>query len=242
MDNGIYVVIKDSTYVLDKIQTLSSKYNRDKNFSGRYEDARKALRCYCHETACLIDECFETSLLGIKRCLARIKGYETLDVVPIQAATYDILGILCDLRSIVINAIPIKDLPSCKKLTELSSEDVISKAKDLVKNDIVKDSARILLLGSGVYHVVKIENVKSYYQNNLEELQKELLEKGGTPSPIEQFLLDKFEAELGYCNMALLKTGMSIAKETLDLAKSSIERYERRALVDKELLNSRIIG
>lgn len=112
----------------------------------------------------------------------------------------------------------------------------------MVKNDIVKDSARILLLGSGVYHVVKIENVKSYYQNNLEELQKELLEKGGTPSPIEQFLLDKFEAELGYCNMALFKTGMSIAKETLDLAKSSIERYERRALVDKELLNSRIIG
>lgn len=54
------------------------------------------------QTACLIDECFETSLLGIKRCLARIKGYETRDEIPIQAATYDILGILCDLRSIRI--------------------------------------------------------------------------------------------------------------------------------------------
>jgi hypothetical protein len=46
MDNGIYVVIKESAYILDKIQALSEKYNRYKSFSGRYEDARKTLRCY----------------------------------------------------------------------------------------------------------------------------------------------------------------------------------------------------
>lgn len=232
MDNGIYVVIKESAYILDKIQALSEKYNRYKSFSGRYEDARKNLRCYCHETLCLINECFETSLLGMRRCLAKIKGYEIRDEVPIQVATLDIFGILCDLRNIVINAIPIKDLPSCKKLTELSSEDVISKAKDLIKNDIVKDSARIILLGSDVCKVVKIENVRSYYQNSLKELQRELLEKGEAPSPMEQFLLDKYEAELGYCDIASFKTGVSIAKEALDLAKSNIERYERRALTD----------
>ena len=242
MDDGIYVVIKESAYVLYKIQALSDKYNRDKNFSGRYEDARKTFRCYCHDTACLINECFETSLLGMRRCMAKIKGYEIRDYVPIQAATLDIFGILCDLRKIVINAIPIKDLPSCKKLSELSSEDVISKAKDLVKNDIVKDSACIILLGSDVCKVVKIENVRSYYQNSLKEIQRELLEKGEGPSPMEQFLLDKYEAELGYCDMASFKTGVSIAKESLDLAKSRIERYERRVLADSEMMNSRVVG
>lgn len=241
MDNGIYVVIKESTYVLDKIQTLSEKYNGNKSFYGKYEEARQTVRCYCHDTANLINDCFETSLLGMKRCLDRIKGYETRDHVQIQTATLDIYRILCDLREIVRNAIAIKDLPSCKKLTELSPEDVLSKATDLIKNDIVKDCARFLLLGNDIFHVIQIEDVKNYYQNCLEELQRELIEKAAPPSPIEQFLIDKYNAELGYCNMALFKTGVNIAKETLDLAKSSIERYERRALKDREFVNTTMI-
>lgn len=241
MENGIYVVIKESTYVLDKIQKLSEKYNGNNSFYGKYEEARKAVRCYCHDTASLINDCFETSLLGMKRCLAKIKGYESCDCVYIPTATSDIYVILCELRNIALNAIAIKDLPSCKKLTELSPEDVVSKATDLIKNDIVKDCARVLLLGNDIYHMIQIEDVKNYYQNCLEELQRELTEKDELPSPMEQFLLDKYNAELGYCNMALFKTGVKISKETLDIAKSSIERYERRALVDRERMNSRVV-
>ena len=97
---------------------------------------------------------------------------------------------------LVKTMVSIKDLPSCKKLTELSAEDIISKAKDLIKNDIVKTGIGVLLLGSKINDVVRIEDVKGYYKNRLSQLTQEILTKGGLTTPIEQFLIDKFNAEI----------------------------------------------
>jgi len=47
---------------------------------------------------------------------------------------------------------------------------------------------------------------------------KEIQQKGGEMSPIEQFLMYKFNAEIGYCNIALLKAGIGISEELKGLA------------------------
>ena len=49
----------------------------------------------------------------------------------------------------------------------------------------------IILLGSKAHDVVKIEDVKTYYNDRLNQLNSEILIKGKPISPMEQFLLDK---------------------------------------------------
>ena len=225
--NEIYVAVKDIDYIEAKIGNLCDKYNNRHGVD--YKQQRALFRNYCHDTIKVFDECFETSMLGMMRCKARVKVYQTIDTLEIDKATFDIINMLCELKTIVRTMIPIKDLPSCKKLIELSPEDLLSKAKDLIKGDIVKAGVGALLLGSKITDIIEIEDVRSYYNNKLDELNCEILEKGGTKSPIEQYLLDKFNAEVGYCNLALFKAGINISKELKDMVeigKRHIEKFE----------------
>jgi hypothetical protein len=168
-------------------------------------------------------------MLGITRCISKVERFRKLDNIDIGASTLVILKMLVDLKELVSSMIPIKDLPSCKNLIGLSAEDLITKAKDLVKNDIVKVGAGAILLGSKINDVIKIEDVKDYYYRNLEELQNEIKLKGNQVSFIEQFLLDKFNAEIGYCNLALVKTGIGTTEELKDMAeigRKHIDNFE----------------
>ena len=226
--NEIFVAIKETDYIEAQIGRLCEKYN---NRSGAdYVQQRALFRSYCYDTIKLFEDCFERSLLGIQRCAAKVKGYQTIDDLDIRRATFDIVDMLCELKDIVKTMVPIKDLPSCKKLAELSGEDIVAKAKDLVKNDFVKAAVGAYLLGSKVNDVVKIEDVKGYYSERLAQLKSEILTKGKGISPMEQFLLDKFNAEIGYCNNALFKAGIGAAEELKGLAeigKKHIERFEK---------------
>ena len=225
--NEIFVGIKEVGYIEIQISKLCEKYNSRNGVD--YTQQRALFRNYCHDTINVFEDCFETSMLGMQRCVNKVKAYQTRDDLDIRIATFDIVEMLCELRDIVRTMVPIKDLPSCKKLAELSAEDVVSKAKDLVKNDFVKAAVGVYLLGSKVNDVVTIEDVKGYYSERLAQLNSEIRAKGRLISPIEQFLLDKFNAEIGYCNIALLKTGMGVAeklKGLVEIGKKHIEKYE----------------
>ena len=226
--NEIFVAIKETDYIEAQIGGLCEKYNN--RCGADYVQQRALFRSYCYDTIKLFEDCFETSMLGIQRCVSKVKGYQTIDNLDIRRATFDIVDMLCELKDIVRTMVPIKDLPSCKRLTELSAEDIVSKAKDLVKNDIVKTVVGVYLLGSKVNDVVRIENVKSYYSERLAQLNSEIQTKGKGISPMEQFLLDKFNAEIGYCNIALFKARIGAAEELKGLAetgKKHIEKFEK---------------
>ena len=63
----------------------------------------------------------------------------------------------------------------------------------------------------------------------MEELQNEIKLKGTLASFMEQFLLDKFNAEIGYCNLALVKAGIGITDELKDMAeigRKHIDNFE----------------
>lgn len=191
--NEIFVGIKEVGYIEIQISKLCEKYNSRNGVD--YTQQRALFRNYCHDTINVFEDCFETSMLGMQRCVNKVKAYQTRDDLDIRIATFDIVEMLCELRDIVRTMVPIKDLPSCKKLAELSAEDVVSKAKDLVKNDFVKAAVGVYLLGSKVNDVVTIEDVKGYYSERLAQLNSEIRAKGRLISPIEQFLLDKFNGD-----------------------------------------------
>ena len=229
--NEIFVATKEKEYVLAKIEGLGQKFYNQKAIN---EKQWKALfRNYCHETVEIFDECFEPTMLGISKYKKKVEKFQKHDNVNIDAATLEIVKILVDLKEIVSSMVPINELPSCKSLVGLSAEDIVAKAEDLVKSDIVKVGVGALLLGSKINDVVKIEDVKDYYQGNLEELQNEIKikkDQGEPTSLIEQFLLDKFNAEIAYCNLALVKAGISVTKELKDMAeigKKHIAKYEQ---------------
>lgn len=226
--NEIYVATKDKEYVLAKIEGLCQKYNSRNGVN--YEQQKALFRNYCHDTVEVFHECFETTMLGITRCIIQVERFQKLDNIDIDAAKWLIYDMLLHLKKLVSSMILIKDLPSCKKLIGLSAEDMIAKAKDLVKSDIVKVGVGAILLASKINDVIKIEDVKDYYHRNLEELQNEIKLKGNQVSFIEQFLLDKFNAEIGYCNLALVKAGIGITEELRDMAeigRKHIEKYEQ---------------
>lgn len=227
MLNEIYVAVKEIDYIEAKINALCEKYNS--RHGNDYVQQRALFRSYCHDTIELFDDCFETSMLGMIRCREKVEAFQKRDNVEIQLATSIIVNMLWELKSIVGTMVAIKDLPSCKKLTMLSSEEIVSKAKNLVKNDIVKAGIGALLLGSKINDIITIEDVKGYYDNRLVQLNSEILTKGEMPSLIEQYLLDKFNAEIGYCNLALFKTGIGITEELkglVEIGKKHIEKYE----------------
>lgn len=226
--NEIFVAIKETDYIEAQIGDLCGKYNN--RCGADYVQQRALFRSYCYDTVKLFEDCFETSLFGIQQCKTKVEVYRRIDDLDIRRATFDIVDMLCELKDIVRTMVPIRDLPSCKKLAELSAEAIVSKAKDLVKNDIIKAAIGVYLLGSKVNDVVKIEDVKCYYSERLAQLNSEIQTKGMGISPMEHFLLDKFNAEIGYCNIALYKAGIGVAEELKGLAeigKKHIEKYEK---------------
>ena len=56
-------------------------------------------------------------MLGMIRCKKKVIVYQTLDDLDIGKATFDIVNMLWELKSLVETMVPIKDLPSCKELT-----------------------------------------------------------------------------------------------------------------------------
>ena len=86
--------------------------------------------------------------------------------------------------------------------------------------------------------------IRGYYSERLNQLTKEIQQKGGEMSPIEQFLMGKFNAEIGYCNIALLKAGIGVSEELKGLAeigRKHIDKYEKELLKNKERFQGRYI-
>lgn len=113
----------------------------------------------------------------------------------------------------------------------MSTEDAATAATDLIKSDIVKGIAKSLLLGTKLKDAIKISDIRKYYNDQIEELQKKLHEEQREISPIEQFLMDKFNAEIGYCDIASVKTGIGATKELvglLDIARNNIKKFEQQ--------------
>ena len=133
-----------------------------------------------------------------------------------------------ELYRTVPDAISINDFPSCKDLLQLSEEDLVSVANDLVGNKVVKSKVSFVLLGKGMDNLIKIGDVMAFYDNIVNEMQADINEKGHSEISLESFLLMKAKAEYAYCFLAMLKVGHGIEKEAKSIqeVRKDIEQYE----------------
>lgn len=226
---GIFV-INDKKNAIAQIEHLCQKYS-SKNAANNVQSIA-LFKAYCRETISMLETCFATEMQGAARCKRFVEAFlHTDDINITQIGAIQIFDMLMQLWNIAQNAIRIKDMPSCKKLTELSTEDAIAAAADLIKSDIVKGIAKSWILGTKIKDAIEISDIRKYYNDQIEELQKELQEEQREITPIEQFLMDKFNAEIGYCDIASIKTGIGAAKEVvglLDIAHKNINKFEQQ--------------
>lgn len=170
-------------------------------------------------------------LWGVEKCKRFIKQQAAKDDINTINNSFPIIcGILLDLKSIITNAIPLSEFPSCKKLLELSPSDIASAAKDLVKSNVIKATTSALLLGKATNDVFEISHIWNFYNEQKKELEWEIQDNNRPVSPIEKFLMSKYNTEITYCGEAMVKAGISITKELkelYDIAKEDIKKYEQ---------------
>ena len=203
------------------------------SYSGRQANNTKEEKSlyheYFHDVNECLKECFYETFGSIRRCLAFVYGAQHTDDICYQrVALYRVFCFLMELYRIVPDAISINDFPSCKDLLQLSEEDMVSAANDLVGNNVVKSKISFVLLGKGMDNLIKIGDVMAFYDNMANEMKADINEKVFSDISLESFLLKKAKAEYAYCFLALLKVGRGIGKEAKSIheARKDIEQYE----------------
>ena len=119
---------------------------------------------------------------------------------------------------------------------------MLSLEKDLIKtaikelcedNPVVKQLINIGAIAKGIYDASTIIQVLLFYKNFVVELEREKNDEHWSLCEMEQWLLDKSNAECGYCYLALLKVGCTLSKEIHDFideakAHASIHHFEEK--------------
>ena len=224
---GMFLLKKEKNETVCAIKELCDSYSGRQ--ANNTKEEKKLYRDYFHDVNECLRECFYETFGSIRRCLAfAYKAQHTDDICYQRVALYRIFCFFMELYRTVPEAISINDFPSCKDLLQLSEEDLVSAANDLVGDKIVKSKVSIVLLGKGMDSLIKIGDVMAFYDNMANEMQADINEKGLSDISLESFLLKKAKAEYAYCFLAMLKVGHSIGKEAKSIqeAQKDIEQYE----------------
>ena len=75
--NEIFILKQDKEIVLSKIDEIFSKYHTINTTNG--VQRRAILRTCCYDIDCMLNECFEPSLLGFTRCKQKISRCNCVD-------------------------------------------------------------------------------------------------------------------------------------------------------------------
>lgn len=216
---GIFITKIPREQGLATIEQFCQKYINKTSVNDTQK--KQIFKAYCRDLIDLIDTCFETELWGVEKCKRFINQQAAKDDINIINNSFPVIySIILELKGIITNAIPISDFPSCKKLLELSPSDMASAAKDLVKNNIIKATTSALLLGKTTKDVFEISHVLNFYNEQKKELAWEIQNNNRPISPIEKFLMSKYNIEITYCSEAMVKAGISITKEIKSLLES----------------------
>ena len=209
---GMFLLKKDKNVTIRAIKELCDCYSGRQ--ANNIKEEKSLYHDYFHDVNECLRECFYETFGSIRRCLAFAYGAQHTDDICYQrVALYRVFCFLMELYRTVPDAISINDFPSCKDLLQLSEEDLVSVANDLVGNKVVKSKVSFVLLGKGVDNLIKIGDVMAFYDNMANEMQADINEKGLSDISLESFLLKKAKAEYAYCFLAMLKVGHSIGKE-----------------------------
>ena len=134
----------------------------------------------------VLDTYFASDLRAVRKCrrhFEKLSFSDSLDLVP--WGFLDVSDTLKNLKTIVTDSVKISDMPSCKDMLELSVEDAMSVANDFNSERNSKSMITIGLLGKKIGDIITVADIRSYYKERLDGLQREIDEENGLPSVTE---------------------------------------------------------
>lgn len=190
-------------------------------------------RAFCDKVYKILSNRFVQGLYAIERTKRKLKAEMTSDnaILLMDASVYA-LDVICDIKDRFAHVIPLSKLPSCKHMLSLEKDLIKTAIKELCENNpIVKQLVNIGAIAKGIYDADTIIQVLLFYKDFVVELEREQNDEHWTLCEMEQWLLDKSNAECGYCYLALLKVGCSLSKDIHDFideakAHQSIYHFE----------------
>jgi hypothetical protein len=217
-----------------------------KDFANAFEYAQKhkvllnqsdiaSQRAFCDKVYKILSTRMVQGLYAVEKTKKKIKEGMTSDNMTLLMVTSsDALGILCDIKNRFAHVIPLSDFPSCKHMLSLEKDLIKTAIKELCEdNPIVKQLINIGAIAKGIYDANTIIQVLLFYKNFVVELEREQNDEHWTLCEMEQWLLDKSNAECGYCYLALLKVGYTLSEDIHDFideakAHQSIHHFEAK--------------
>ena len=192
-------------------------------------------RTFCNKVYKILSIRLTQGLYAVEKTKKKLKDGMTSDNVTILsgACTYA-YSVLCDIKDRFAHVIPLSDLPSCKHMLSLEKDLIKTAIKELCEgNPVVKQFVNIGAIAKGIYDADTIIQVLLFYKDFVVELEREQNDEHWTLCEMEQWLLDKANAECGYCYLALLKVGCTLSidiRDFIDEAKAhqSIHNFEER--------------
>lgn len=192
-------------------------------------------RAFCDKVYKILSTRMVQGVYAVEKTKKKIKEGMTSDNTTLLMATSSYaLGILCDIKNRFAHVIPLSEFPSCKHMLSLKKDLIQTAIKELCeKNLVVKQLINIGAIAKGIYDADTIIQVMLFYKDFVVELEREQNDEHWTLCEMEQWLLDKSNAECGYCYLALLKVGCSLSKDINDFideakAQQSIHHFEAK--------------
>lgn len=190
-------------------------------------------RAFCDKVYKILSIRMVQGLYTVEKTKKKLKDGMTSDNVTILMGTSTYAySILCDIDSRFAHVIPLSEFPSCKHMLSLEKDLIKTAIKELCEdNPVVKQLINIGAIAKGIYDANAIIQVLLFYKNFVLELEREQNDEHWTLCEMEQWLLDKANAECGYCYLALLKVGCTLPKDIHDFideakAHQSIHHFE----------------
>ena len=192
-------------------------------------------RTFCNKVYRILSTRLVQGLYTVEKTKKKLKDGMTSDNVTILsgACTYA-YSVLCDIKDRFAHVIPLSEFPSCKHMLSLEKDLIKTAIKELCEdNPVVKQLINIGAIAKGIYDANTIIQVLLFYKNFIVELEREQNDEHWTLCEMEQWLLDKANAECGYCYLALLKVGYTLSRDIQEFideakARASIHHFEER--------------
>lgn len=190
-------------------------------------------RAFCDKVYKILSTRMVQGLYAVEKTKKKIlEGMSSDNAILLYGTCSYAYLILCDIRNRFAHVIPLSEFPSCKQMLSLEKDLIKIAIKELCEgNPVVKQLINIGTIAKGIYDANTILQVLLFYKDFVVELEREKNDERWTLCEMEQWLLDKSNAECGYCYLALLKVGCTLSKDIhdfLDEAKAhqSIHHFE----------------
>lgn len=220
MVTGIFLTKVEKETAQQRLHQIGDRYVGQ--YGHHYKQDAARLKTVCRNLIAWIDECLITEMAAAMRYRRILEDFAAKDNLTEQDAL-QVYGILYDFAYLIASAIPLNELPSCRKFLQPSAEDAISEIKDQMQNERAKAAIGSTLFVHKAENLAEISQIKDFYRSQRQALQADIEQAGRPANNIESRLLELFNSEIDHCDRAMLKTGTDAIKELAKLAHESRE-------------------